>query len=292
MTTKSANVREATLLLQDKEKAFETDDSDDETEAEDSPWQSRSNSGGEPSPGDRPGYVSWYVTPSSARLLPTETQKSSQIPLNKPIGEMAQLRQSIGFTINCLSKMPTQRPDSLDQPKQPPTDVSTYEQSDIQDVKKRLPNLDPEVATRSGEDISCRPQLPIYGLSHRELPQIPENLPGTVAPAPPIVEQAAREATASEINESRAADSGHAGAMTLRTPATTRRANTSGVETLALCLPSPPGFASPLESSCASSSLCVEVPPRPKRDNGKELETFECPYCLEPQRIKTDHAWK
>lgn len=188
LTPKTGIVRAATLLLLDKRKAFEADDSDGETEEEDSPWGFFSNSGGEPGPGDRPGYVSWYVTPSSARLLPTETQKSSQIPLKKPIGEMAQLLQSIGFTINCLSKMPTQRPDSFDQPKQPPTVVSIYEQSDIRDVKKRLPKLGPEVATRSGEDIPCRPQLPVYGLPHRELPQIPENLPGTVAPAPPIVE--------------------------------------------------------------------------------------------------------
>lgn len=197
--------------------------------------------------------------------------------------------------------MPTQWPGSLGQPspldrlkRKPRTDVSTYKHPDIPDVKDEFPN--PEAATSSGGEIPHRHQLPVYGLSHRERLQIPEDPLGTVTPAPIIAEQAAREVASGKINESPAAGSEHtirAGAMALRRTATTQHIKALEVETpQALYSPSAAGSASPMESSCASSSLCVEVPPRPKRDNGEELETFECPYCLEPQRIKTDHAWK
>jgi hypothetical protein len=47
-----------------------------------------------------------------------------------------------------------------------------------------------------------------------------------------------------------------------------------------------------MASSYAGGSLQVEVPPRPKESNGKELDHFKCPYCLVPKAIETDRAWK
>jgi hypothetical protein len=210
---------------------------------------------------------------------------------------MARLLQSIKFTITCLYKMPIRRPAPLDRLKQkPPIDEFFYQHFDILYIKDKFPKLDLEVATRLGKIISRRRQLLFYRRSHREGLRIAKIEPEIVMPAPPTAEQAAREAIAGGTNQSRAAGSGHTlhtGAMTLRTTATTVRINTPQVETpQALYPPSVTGSVSSMASSYTGGSLRVEVPPRPKGDNGRELETFECPYCFVLQTIKTDHAWK
>jgi hypothetical protein len=210
---------------------------------------------------------------------------------------MARLLQSIKLTITCLYKMPIRRPAPLDRFKQKPAiDESFYQNFDILYVKDKFPKLDPEVATRLGKIISRRRQLLFYRRPHREGLRIANMEPEIVMLAPPIAEQAACEAIAGEINQSRAAGSGHTlptEAMTLRTTATTLRINTPQVgNPQALYPPSVTGSVSSMASSYTGGSLSVEVPPRPKGDSGRELDTFECPYCFVLQTVKTDHAWK
>lgn len=38
--------------------------------------------------------------------------------------------------------------------------------------------------------------------------------------------------------------------------------------------------------------LLIDIPPRPKGENGDELEYFICPYCRVAKRIKTIHQWE
>ena len=175
--------------------------------------------------------------------------------------------------------MPIRRPAPLDRLKQKlPVGESVHQHFDILYVKDKFPMLDPDVATRLGKIISRRRQLLFYRRSHREALQPAQRAPETVTLAPSKVEQVAREET---------------GAMTLRTTATTLRINTPEVETLqALCPPSVSGSVSSMASSYTGGSLLVEVPPRPKGENGRELKIFECPYCFVLQTIETDHAWK
>lgn len=177
---------------------------------------------------------------------------------------MARLLQSIKLTITCLDNMPIRRPGPPDRLEQ-----------NIPYVKGKFPKLNQEVATRSGEVVACRRQLPVYGLSHHECLGIPGNLPGIVIRAPPIAEQ--------EKNKIRAAGSGH----------TALHINTPEVETpQVLCPPSAAGLVWLIQLSETGEALHLEVPPRPKGENGMELEIFKCQYCLEPQTIETDYDWK
>lgn len=49
---------------------------------------------------------------------------------------------------------------------------------------------------------------------------------------------------------------------------------------------------STVASSYAGEDLRVDVPSRPRGDGGRELEQFECPYCLITQYISNDRRWK
>ncbi|KAI9772127.1 MAG: hypothetical protein M1840_001416 [Geoglossum simile] len=47
-----------------------------------------------------------------------------------------------------------------------------------------------------------------------------------------------------------------------------------------------------MASSYARKDPYVEVPPRPKGDDGIELDRFKCPYCLVTKVITSDRKWK
>ncbi|KAF8246379.1 hypothetical protein K440DRAFT_366824 [Wilcoxina mikolae CBS 423.85] len=101
--------------------------------------------------------------------------------------------------------------------------------------------------------------------------------------------EAAREAAVSEISRSQ----GVSNRYTLPTKATTLRINIPEGEIPAtFYAPSVAESKTSMVSSYTGQNLRVEVPPRPKGKDGKELDRFECPYCLVIQCIKSDHAWK
>ena len=312
----------ATLCLQGKRKPCEEppprtckstadptkppqDDSDEETEAEDSPWEISSSSDDEAGPRDRPEHVEEHGTTFTVRLLATEINKSSPIVVQEPIGEAAKLLQSIKFTITCLYRMPIRRPAPLERlnDRREESDKSHYLQFDIRYVKDKFPMLDSEVATRLGKMISRRRQLLSYRSSHHKRLQ-GKSAPETATPALPIADQALPEAITGSRLASHAAEqalpeaitgsplASHAGGMTQHTKATTF-CNIGEIPP-ALCLPSPSVAVSVSSrgSSYAEGNLCVEVPPSPKGDNGGTLVTFECPYCFVVKTIKTNRAWR
>jgi hypothetical protein len=61
---------------------------------------------------------------------------------------------------------------------------------------------------------------------------------------------------------------------------------------MALYAPSTAESKTSMASSFAGKDLQIEIPPRPRGDNGEELKWFECPYCLITKHITTEHKWR
>lgn len=77
--------------------------------------------------------------------------------------------------------------------------------------------------------------------------------------------------------------------LTQKTKATTMRAG----DVLPGIYPaSIPESKSSVASTYTGKELKIEVPSRPKGEDGYELEDFECPYCLLYKTIRTERQWK
>jgi archaellum biogenesis ATPase FlaH len=59
-----------------------------------------------------------------------------------------------------------------------------------------------------------------------------------------------------------------------------------------LFAPSVAESKSSMASSYAGKAIRIDVPSRPKNDDGQELEQFECPYCLLTKNVSNDRRWK
>ncbi|KAH8723786.1 hypothetical protein GQ44DRAFT_773663 [Phaeosphaeriaceae sp. PMI808] len=101
------------------------------------------------------------------------------------------------------------------------------------------------------------------------------------------------QATTSRLSSSQTASS----QFTLRSKATTVQPGqlilpTSQEKMDTLFAPSVAESKSSMASSYAGNDLRVDIPSRPKNDDGEELEQFECPYCLLTKSIYNDEKWK
>ncbi|KAF8535327.1 hypothetical protein BDD12DRAFT_797171 [Trichophaea hybrida] len=196
-----------------------------------------------------------------------EDQPDSRHRPKLQITEMPQLVKSIKFTITCLYKMPIRQPAPLDRLEEKPSvKASFYQHFNVLYVKDKFPKLDPKVATRLGKMISRRRELHFYRISHAGSLQTAKVEPKSGMAAPLNVEPLPPAKS----------DSG---------PEATRGVAVSEISRIAESKTS-------MASSYACGNLRVELPPRPKGKDGKELDRFECPYCLVIQCIKTDHSWK
>jgi hypothetical protein len=286
----------------DQGKIFE-DDSDEQVETDDSPWEVSSSSEDDHSESGHPRIFVQRQSASSStqqKESPGMKERSSLILLvQRPTTEMPRLLESIKFTVNCLYKIPIRRPAPIDRAKRNESlDTSCYQPFDILYVKDKFPRLNESVATRLGKMISRRRELLFYRLSHDQGLETAMMEPKQLQIAALVVNQlqanndnqpeAPRQAV-DEVARSQGATSRY----TLHTKATTLRIDTPQVETpIGLEAPSVAESKSSMASSFASGNLQVEVPPRPRGNNGKSLDCFKCPYCLIIQSIKTDHTWK
>jgi len=327
LSTLEAKVSTAAGLIRGERKPFEEEqpgESDSEVsissdlgidqeegakEFEDSPWEisSDSSNGG----GSSPQY--WQTHPKSDEprvscSSPPKTTARSGLSVGcSPILELPRLVESIKFTITCLYRLPIRRPAPLDRIKHRTSiDSAVYQHFDVLYVKDKFPNLQLQAATRLGKMITRRRQILHYREAHRQSLDVarvqPKIAPGSEAPPTSFiieggskvtVEDRGSQPTPSQLALSRAASS-H---FTLRSKATTVRPEDlkfliSKDHMDTLFAPSVAESKSSMASSYARKDIRVDVPSRPKNDDGQELERFECPYCLLTKNVSNDRRWK
>ncbi|MCJ1468073.1 hypothetical protein MMC07_006699, partial [Pseudocyphellaria aurata] len=285
--------------------ASSDDDSDEQDYMEDSSWEisassddeSASNPRKESNPLDNfGGYHTTGVGPASLR------QSTLASVLNqKPTLEMPHLLASIEFVVASLYEIPIRRPAPLDRLNQKASVEASYYQSfDILYVKDKFQHLDANVAIRLGKMITLRRQLLLYRLSHNQKLKTSEvggrtaieNLSAT-KPSSPKLNNSGSDAKIEVYSSEKARSQTPSTQHTLETSATTVHNNPVQLENMAtLYTPSIAESTSSIASSYTSRYLKVEVPPRPKGKDGKELDYFECPYCLVTKSIKNERAWK
>ena len=185
--------------------------------------------------------------------------------------------------------MPIRRPAPLNRFNQKASvKASYYQPYDILYVKDKFPHLDSDVAARLGKMITRRRQLLFYRHFHEQRLK-PTEAERDLAP----VSHSATKEFSPEDNNSRTEAMGVASASQIArsqvpsteyppdTLATTVRNNALPFENKAiLYAPSTAESKSSMASSYADENIRVEVPPRPKGENGKELDCFKCDYCL------------
>jgi hypothetical protein len=288
-----------------------TSEADEEDISPDSPWEISSDSSSASGVSQRAKQLRVDDKEDPVAMGDPETVTNSGsnshpvIQLGRtPMLEMPRLLESIRFTINCLYRIPIRRPAPLDRLKDKTLlESSCYQHFDVLYMKDKFPGLDPDVATRLGKMITRRRQILSYREVHAKNLNMFRVQPAISAPIASALGSPAMHThttpedvqPGSQVAMSQVASS----QFSLRSKATTVQPGEVPIvvahddnNPMALYAPSVADSKSSMASSFAGKDLQVEVPPRPMGIGGKELDYFECPYCLITTSINTDHKWK
>ena len=326
LATLDEKIANAASLIRGKRKPFEehigesdgepssssTSEANEEEEGSyDSPWEVSSDSSGDSVASQRTKQLQDYDKENSNAMEMPETAASSDLPSDPiiklgrtPTLEMPRLLESIKLTISCLYRIPIRKPAPLDRLKHKISlESSCYQHFDVFYTRDKFPKLDPDVATRLGKMITRRRQMLYYRGAHGKNLDTSRVQPKLSLPPGSASKSLTMEASTepqhvqsrSQVAMSQAASS-H---FTLCSKATTVRLGEvplvvaqDNINPMALYAPSVAESKSSVASSFARKDLRVEIPPRPKGNGGKELDWFECPYCLITKNVTTDHKWK
>jgi hypothetical protein len=289
--------------------SLEVDQEKEGKEAEDSSWQISSASSDEngSSSYDRQTVETSDATQAPRGALPKSTASRGLIIDCRPMSEMSRLVESIKFTIACLYRLPIRRPAPLDRIKHRTSiNSSGYQHFDVLYVQDKFPDIQPQAAMRLGKMITRRRQILYYREAHKrnlDVARVEPKaviIPGALSSSFGVedeltvaVQTHREQATPSHPASSQAASShftAHSKATTARPGQVTFLASQEHMDTLSA--PSVADSNLSVASSYAGKHLRVDVPSRPKNDNGEELESFECPYCLLTKYISNERKWK
>lgn len=235
---------------------------------DDSPWEISSHSSSDtPSStqDNRGGAVSDKRASTSIPIFEKALTVMPPMTSSEPLSRLVQFCNSIDFIITCLFKLPLRHPAPLDRLWQKGfSDTSPYQHFDILYIRDKFPKLDADVSSSLGKMITRRRQLLHLRDTHSR------NL---------------------ELSEPQAETSVIGSQRTLRTKATMLEMFEPPTEEY-LYAPSLPESKLSAASTYTERELIIDIPPRPKGENGEELDYFVCPYCGVAKRINTIHQWK
>lgn len=278
----------------------------DQQVEDDSPWEISSHSSSDSqfkTQDHRSETVSFQG--AIAANIPTSKLALTVAPLTadlEPSSYIAQLYHSINFTITCLYKLPIRHPAPLDRLRQKDSiDTSPYQHYDVLYVRHKFPKLGADVSSRLGKMITRRRQLlRLRETHHQNLEHRRPEAKATTSFSStanlilirsrnlePDEPQAKATTSSSSIADLTIIGNHH----TLKTKATMRKFAEPLTEEQ-LYAPSIPESNLSVTSSYTHRELDIEIPPRPKGENGDELDYFECPYCKVAKYIRTKHQWK
>ena len=234
-------------------------------------------------------------------MIIENSPKTCDLITRRPTMEMPYIVDQIGFVITCLYKLPLRSPAPLDRfVNQTVPDMSIYQHFDTLYVRDKFPLADPGLGERFGKLVTRRRVLLLSRAVRdkrltladeesspttqgRSLPNAPEvrvvnftNLPDTARTTPEIASQ------------SHASD----GWGTVMTKATVLRQESGSENVASQSLePAISQYVPSLASSYATK-FRVEVPDRPRGNDGEELDDFKCPYCFIICHVGTRDLWK
>lgn len=184
-----------------------------------------------------------------------------------------------------------------------PKEIQPFEYFDILYVKDKFPlfrDKYPEVATRLGKLITRRRRLLYQRKQHHDALQTQKIAAEAVkiAPVRPVIDLNQTNLTPSVVHSAKSANTEEK-PQTLLTKATTFKMDKSSLfkrqldATALLDAPSvAPSAPSAPPSTYASQNLPLQIPPRPKGADGKELKNFLCPYCFVVVNIASQKQWR
>ena len=144
------------------------------------------------------------------------------------------------------------------------SDTLPYQHFDILYIRDKFPRLDADVSLRLGKMITRRRQVLHLRDTHSK------NL---------------------GLDETQAETSVIGSHQTLKTKATMLKVFEPPTGDN-LYAPSIPESNLSYASTYTEKELIIDLPPRPKGENGNELDYFVCPYCRVAKRFKTTYQWE
>jgi hypothetical protein len=218
--------------------------------------------------------------------------------LNPKAPEMTQLSQGIRSLVSHLYKlsMLIRRPIPHDRlTKCNSIDVSHYESFESGHILNCFPTLNEILRLRLAHAMKRRRQYLIYSQRHHHALANPKS-------APPLEDVFIERLPETQVGEAVSANKPVATPPRIDTtnlgiPDSRFGTNTEATQFVPIDNsdedrpPSDLGTVSTYASTTFSDEK-VRIPPRPQGPDGKELEQFECPYCLHIVETKTVRAWK
>ncbi|KAH7393523.1 hypothetical protein BKA64DRAFT_89804 [Cadophora sp. MPI-SDFR-AT-0126] len=218
--------------------------------------------------------------------------------LNHKTPEMTQLSQGIRSLVGHLYKlsMLIRRPMPHDRlTKCNSIDVSHYEPFDSGHILDCFPTLNEILRLRLGHAMKRRRQYLIYSQRHHHALANPRS-------APPLENVSVERLSEIQAGKAISTDKPVPTPPPIDTtnfgmPQSHFGTNTEATQFVPIDNsdedrpPSDIGTVSTYASTTTSDEK-VRIPPRPKGPDGKEMEQFECPYCLHIVETKTARAWK
>ena len=232
---------------------------------DDSPWEISSHSSSDTASStqdNRGRAVSYQGASISTPTFEKALTVAAPMPDSGHLPNLEQLCNSINFTITCLYKLPVRHPAPLDRLRQQTfSDPSPYQHFDILYIRDKFPKLNADVSSRLGKMVTLRRHLLHLRDIHSRNLELDEPQPESS-----VIGSLKTKATILETFGPLTGENLNAPSVTESTPSNA--------------------------SSYTEKELTIDIPPRPRGENGDELDYFVCPYCRVAKRIKTIHQWE
>lgn len=232
---------------------------------DDSPWEISSHSSSDTASStqdNRGRAVSYQGASISIPNFEKALTVAAPMPDSGPLPNLEQFYNSIKFTITCLFNLLIRHPAPLDRLRQKTfSNPSPFQHFDILYIRDKFPKLNADVSSRLGKMVTLRRQLLHLRDTHSRNLELDESQAGSS-----VIASLKPKATILE-------NFGRPTEENLNAPSITE---------------SKPSNA----SSYTERELTIGIPPRPRGENGDELDYFVCPYCRVVKRIKTIYQWE
>jgi hypothetical protein len=259
-----------------------SDQGDDESFSDDSPWSEESEF--------ESAATNRYDNRPEAKAMYKIPQKDQR--------EIPTLLRMISFLVVCLYRMPIRQFAVTEKIKARISDrASFYQHFDVLFVRDLFPKMDETAATNLGRSISQRRSILLYkGARDRQLEALnsgdSDSEPPAPAPAPNEIGTIEKTAIPKTLGQELAVSESKSVAFTLPSKATTYTQKSSQQSWLYPPSPSVAISKKSTVSDYAAQELAIAVPKMPVASSSATDDAFVCPYCYSPQRVMSEIQWE
>jgi hypothetical protein len=259
-----------------------SDQGDDESFSDDSPWSEESE----------------YESAATNRYDDRPEAKAMDKSPQKDQREIPTLLRMISFLVVCLYRMPIRQFAVTEKIKARISDrASFYQHFDVLFVRDLFPKMDKTAATNLGRSISQRRSVLFYKDARDEQLEAlgssdSDSEPPAPAPAPKESITVDKTAIHKTLGQELALSESKSVTFTLPSKATTFIQKPSQQSWLYPPSSSVAISEKSIVSEYAAQELAIDIPKMPVVSSSTINDTFICPYCCNPQHVMSEILWE